>query len=76
MARTTTKTCDICKRKCERIEAKLNYIPLVEGKKNRAHSAYTHHADVGECCAQRILELFNFRERMSKQEYLASRRAG
>ena len=75
MARQTTKTCDICRRPCKEIKAKLNFIPLVEGKKNRAHSAYSHHADVGECCSDRLLELFNFRPRMTKAEYMKSRRA-
>jgi hypothetical protein len=65
-----TRTCDICRRPTNRIVAKLNYIPVVGNKaKERTHSHYTHHLDVGECCGTKILSTFNFRERMTKEQY-------
>jgi hypothetical protein len=65
--------CDICKKPTDRIEAKLHYIAVGSGKRI-THSDYTHHADVGACCANRILELFNFRSRMTRKEYNAERK--
>lgn len=62
-------TCDLCKRTCKRVEAKLYFSPI-EGQKNRKgfsrHGAYSHHLDVGECCSGRVLGLFNWRERKPK----------
>jgi hypothetical protein len=40
------------------------------------HSNYTHHADVGECCADKIKKLFNFQARMTAKEYREQRKAG
>ena len=66
--------CDICKKPTNRIIAKLHYIPAgPNGAKRMTHSHYSHHADVGECC-EKILTLFNFRKRMTRAEYLESRR--
>lgn len=75
MARTTTVTCDLCKKPTTRIVAKLNYIPMISGLARGAHSNYTHHADVGMCCGNRVLKIFNFRERMTAEEYQESRRS-
>lgn len=67
------KVCDICRKDTNKIVGKLQFIPTDKAKA-RTHSNYTHHADVGECCVNRLLELFNFRERMSRKAYLESRK--
>jgi hypothetical protein len=68
------KLCDVCRKPTNKIVGKLQYIPTRSTA--RSHSDYTHHADVGECCSSRLLQLFNFRERMTRKEYLAKRKAG
>jgi hypothetical protein len=65
--------CDVCRKPTERIVGKLHYIPL-DKKDRTTHSDYTHHADVGTCCAGRALELLNFRPRQTRAEYMASRK--
>jgi hypothetical protein len=64
--------CDICNRPTDYIAAKLHYIPAGNGKRI-THSDYTHHADVGPCCSERILEMFKFQKRRSRAEYNESR---
>lgn len=79
MARTTTRTCDICRKPTPRIVAKLFYGPIIKGSSNAIHSNYTHHLDVGECCgggSSKILKLFNWQKRRSAKEYAESRRNG
>ena len=69
MARTTNLRCDVCRKPCQRIVGKLLYIP---GAGSFAHSNYTHHADVGECCGgeeNKILRLLNFTKRQTKEQY-------
>jgi len=65
--------CDICKRPCNTILAKIQYIPM-DRPKRTTHSDYSHHADVGECCSERILEMFNFTPRRTRAEYQNSRK--
>jgi hypothetical protein len=77
MARKVVKHCDVCKKPTDEIVGKLLYIPLTpNGGRQRAHSNYSHHADVGVCCGKRLLELFNFQKRTTFDEYQAKRRAG
>ena len=67
--------CDICKKPTQKIVGKLFYTPMVPGViGSGVHSKYTHHADVGVCCQDRLLTVFNFSERMTAEEYHASRR--
>lgn len=54
MARNTV-ICDICRKPCERVVAKLFIAPVKEGETRKTHSDYTAHADVGECCAVRFV---------------------
>ena len=35
---------------------------------------YTHTADIGECCQEKLFEQINFRKRMTAKEYQESRR--
>lgn len=67
--------CDICKRPTTELVGKLFYTPLTRGQgANSFHARYSHHADVGSCCAERLLAGFDFQERKSAKEYHASRR--
>ena len=76
MAREIRKICDICKKPTKQIVGKLHFIPAIPGVSAVVHSNYTHHADVGECCKNRLLTNFSFRERVSAEEYRKQRRAG
>lgn len=75
MGRRLLKTCDICRKETERVVAKLHWIPA-DGKKSLTHSNYTAHADVGECCAQKLKMLISFQDRMTAKEYREIRKAG
>ena len=61
--------CDVCKRPTDEIVGKLFYAPA-----SSKDSAYTHHADVGDCCEAELKEAISFRERMSQEQYQKSRR--
>jgi hypothetical protein len=76
MAREIVKRCDVCKKPTDHIAAKLLYIPLTPNgsTRQRAHSNYSHHADVGVCCAKKLLGVFSFQERTSFDEYQQRRR--
>jgi hypothetical protein len=71
----SNKTCDICNRPTEFIDAKLLLFPRENGKRT-SHSDYTHHADVGPCCSTRILTMFKFQKRTSREEYNERRKGG
>jgi len=43
------------------------------GRKSK-HSDYSHHADVGSCCASKVRNTFDFQKRKTATEYQASRR--
>lgn len=69
MARTLH--CDLCKRPCNEISAKLYYARITPERKRKGfspHSAYSHHLDVGDCCSERVLGLFNWRERARRAQ--------
>lgn len=76
MARTVEYRCDICHKPTEAIVAKLHFIPRMPGASRSIHSNYTHHADVGLCCKERLLRGFNFRERITAEEYHERRKNG
>jgi hypothetical protein len=67
--RQLTKRCDICGKQTEDIVGKILFTPA-------HHSLYTHTADVGVCCQKKLLNGFQWRERMSAEEYNESRRVG
>ena len=77
MAREMQLRCDVCKKPTSQIAAKLLYIPLTPNGsgRQRAHSNYSHHADVGVCCAKKLLHVFSFQERTTFEEYQERRRA-
>lgn len=66
-------TCDICRKETDEIVGKVFYTPLSHRKNNFAND-YTHHADVGICCAARLLKSFNFSKRKTAKQYAESRR--
>jgi hypothetical protein len=73
MTKLVTLKCDICRQETTRIIGKLHFIPI-NGLSRSAHSNYTHHADVGECCKDRLLKGFSFRKRMSREQYQEARK--
>lgn len=73
MAREVKLRCDICRKETERIVGKLHFTPMIPSVSNSVHSNYTHHCDVGVCCQNRLLKLFNFRKRLTFAEYQESR---
>lgn len=50
------------------------YVEVIPGVNKGIHSNYTHHLDVGVCCKHKIFKAFQFRKRMTKNEYRDSRR--
>jgi hypothetical protein len=74
MARTVELICDICRKPTKKIVGKLHFIPMIPGVSRSAHSNYTHHADVGECCQSKLFKAFNFSQRVSASEYQERRR--
>ena len=76
MARTVTHTCDCCGNPTEQIVGKLTFIPMIPGVSRSAHSNYSHVADVGSCCKNKVLREISFRQRMSADAYQAMRRRG
>ena len=63
------KHCDICRKPTPEIVGKLFYASFHAngGRRQSIHSNYTHHADVGVCCASKILGAFNFQKRVPKE---------
>jgi hypothetical protein len=76
VARETVIRCDICKKPTTKIVGKLHFIPAIPGLSRTVHSNYSHHADVGACCKDRLLKGFKFRPRISAKEYHESRKNG
>lgn len=74
MARTTTLICDCCGNPTEQIVGKLIFVPMIPGVSRSAHSNYSHHADIGVCCKNQVLQGIRFRKRTTAEEYQASRR--
>ena len=76
MARKIEIVCDVCKKPTTRIVGKLHFIPRIPGASRMVHSNYSHQADVGECCKDRLLRGFNFRKRLTAAEYSEQRKNG
>jgi len=73
VARVVTLRCDICKKPTEAIAGKLYYSTVTSGVRSLL-SNYSHHADVGVCCADRLLRGFDFKKRITKEEYNSKRK--
>jgi len=74
VARQTTYRCDVCGKETDQIVGKLNFVPVLPGISKSAHSNYSHSADVGTCCGQKVLRVIKFRKRMTMDEYQAVRK--
>lgn len=68
--------CDVCQKPAV-IRAKLFMTDLEKSpqvRSNAHHANYHFHLDVGECCYDRVLKVFNWRARMTRKEYAESRK--
>jgi hypothetical protein len=74
MARNTTLVCDVCQKPTDQIVGKLTFVPMIPGVSRSAHSNYSHSADVGSCCREKLLRGIQFRPRMTAEEYQKLRR--
>lgn len=74
MARNTTLVCDVCGKPTDQIVGKLTFVPMIPGVSRSAHSNYSHSADVGSCCREKLLRGIKFRPRMTADEYQRQRR--
>jgi hypothetical protein len=72
--RETVLKCDVCKKPTDKIVGKLHFIPSIPGTSRKSHSNYTHTADIGVCCKDKLLQGINFRKRMTFDEYQRRRR--
>lgn len=75
MARKAVLKCDICNRETNLIVGKLTYIEIIPGVSRGTHSNYSHHLDVGTCCKEKLFKAWNFRKRMTADQYRESRKA-
>lgn len=71
-------SCDICKQPTAQIVAKMFFAeagkePIRSKKAKSIHNNYTKHLDVGVCCADRVINAFDWRDRMTAEEYHKSR---
>jgi hypothetical protein len=68
--------CDICRKPTEAVVAKMFFGPLSRGSAKAYHSNYSHHLDVGVCCAEKIQKLFGWQKRVTAKEYHKRRKVG
>ena len=76
MARNIELVCDVCHKQTKQIVGKLHFIPMIPGVNRSAHSNYTHHLDVGECCKAKLFKAFSFRQRLSSAQLQEKRKNG
>ena len=76
MARKISLVCDLCGQVTDRMVGKLYFSPIISGATRMNLSNYTHWADVGECCQDKVLECATFHERVTAKEYNQRRKAG
>lgn len=75
MARHSVMICDLCGQPTEQIVGKISFCPTIRGVVRLNWNNYTHTADVGECCKDKLFKEVKFRKRMTQKEYQESRRA-
>lgn len=63
----STKTCDVCGRPAKFV--KKLFLAKYGGRND--HSNYTHHADVGECCIERIDQI-RWQKRQKREKPVAN----
>lgn len=76
MARVSLKTCDVCGKPTDIIVGKLHFIPSIPGVTKLNHSQYTHHADLGACCKDKLFKVLKFQPRMTATQYREQRKNG
>lgn len=74
MARHSVIVCDVCGRPTEQIAGKLCYVPSIPGVVRLTANNYSHAADVGVCCKDKVFGQINFSKRMTAAEHQAARR--
>lgn len=75
MSRHNVIVCDVCGRPTDRIVGALYWVPSIPGTVRLTATNYTHKADVGECCKDRLFTGTKFSKRQNKEEHQKSRRA-
>lgn len=75
MARHSVIVCDVCGRPTEQIAGKLCYVPSIPGVVRLQSNNYSHAADVGVCCKDKIFGQVKFTKRLSAAEHQKARRA-
>jgi hypothetical protein len=74
VARHSVMVCDVCGRPTEQIAGKLCYVPSIPGVVRLTANNYSHGADIGVCCKDKVFNDINFTKRMSAAEHQAARR--
>ncbi len=74
MSRHQVVVCDLCGNPTEQIAGKICFVPQIPGVTRKMWSNYSHTADVGMCCKDKLFKQVNFRKRMTKEEYRESRK--
>lgn len=74
MARHSVIVCDVCGRPTEQIAGKLCYVPSIPGVVRLQSNNYTHAADVGVCCKDKVFGQINFTKRMTAEQHQKARR--
>jgi hypothetical protein len=74
MARHNVMICDICGQTTEQIAGKLCYVPSIPGVLRLTANNYSHAADVGVCCKDKLFGEVKFTKRMSAEEHQKNRR--
>ena len=75
MARHNVMVCDVCGRPTEQIAGKLCYVPSIPGVVRLTANNYSHGADVGICCKDKVFKEINFSKRLTAAEHQRRRKA-
>jgi hypothetical protein len=64
----SVRLCDSCKKEITEanpVVTKLFLTPVKPGTARAGHGDYSAHADVGQCCAKKMLEMVKWQKRVS-----------
>jgi hypothetical protein len=75
VARHSVLICDLCGNPTEQIAGKLCWVPSIPGVVRLQSNNYSHAADVGVCCKDKLFSNTRFTKRMTQAEHQAARRA-
>ena len=65
--------CDVCGKQCKEVKAKLYLSPVRPGETQFTASRYTGHADVGECCVEKVAGFAKWQRRRTVPRKTSSR---